>query len=269
VTSPDRFESASGEALYLQVANVLKDEIVSGIYPIGSSLPSEGELCQRFSVSRYTVREGLRQLRQSGLVVSRQGSGTTVATDAASHSYVHEVTSITELSTFVKDMRFDIESMTTVTTDGLLVGQIGGAVGDRWLKVCGRRTVGQDESPICWSEIFINAEFAAVGRLLRGNRGPIFQLIEDLFGERVSEVHQEITACTVASAIAAKLEILAGSVAVQVQRTYQLSSRKTALVAVNTHPANRFRHSMTLRRVSGEARLTYHIEASGPDKERR
>ena len=269
MTSPDRVESASGEALYLQVANVLKDEIVSGIYPIGSSLPSEGELCQRFSVSRYTVREALRQLRQSGLVVSRQGSGTTVIPDTTSHSYVHEVTSITDLSTFVKDMRFDIETTATVTADALLVERIGGAVDDRWLKVCGRRTVRQSESPYCWTEIFINAEFAAVGRLLRGNRGPIFQLIEDLFGERVSEVHEEITACTVVSEIAAKLEILAGSVAVQVQRTYQLASGKTALVAVNAHPVNRFRHSMTLRRVSGEARSTYHIKASGADKEHR
>ena len=54
----------------------LKDEIVSGVLPVGSQLPTEEELCERFSVSRYTVREALRRLREDSLVSSRQGQGT-------------------------------------------------------------------------------------------------------------------------------------------------------------------------------------------------
>ena len=53
--------------LYLQVVRALKDEIVSGVYPVGSQLPTEEELCERFSVSRYTVREALRRLRAGSL----------------------------------------------------------------------------------------------------------------------------------------------------------------------------------------------------------
>ncbi|RYG99361.1 MAG: GntR family transcriptional regulator, partial [Alphaproteobacteria bacterium] len=62
--------------LYAQVAGTLKEEIVSGAWPVGSLLPTEDELCARFSVSRYTVREALRRLREDGLVSSRQGAGT-------------------------------------------------------------------------------------------------------------------------------------------------------------------------------------------------
>jgi len=36
-----------------------------------------------------------------------------------------------------------------------------------------------------------------------------------------------------------------------VQRTYKLATGKVAQVAINTHPASRFRHSMTMRRVKG------------------
>ena len=64
--------------LYLQVASALKDDIVSGAYPVGSLLPTEDALCERFSVSRYTVRGALRLLRDDGLVSSRQGAGTVV-----------------------------------------------------------------------------------------------------------------------------------------------------------------------------------------------
>src|SRR5260221_2657176 len=68
----------SNDLLYLQILRSLKDEIVSGVYPVGSQLPTEEELCARFSVSRYTVREALRRLRDERLVASRRGAGTTV-----------------------------------------------------------------------------------------------------------------------------------------------------------------------------------------------
>jgi GntR family transcriptional regulator len=31
--------------------------------------------------------------------------------------------------------------------------------------------------------VYIDAEFAAIGRLLQRNKGPIFHLIEDMFGQ--------------------------------------------------------------------------------------
>ena len=57
----------SDDPLYLQVVRALKDEIVTGVHPVGSQLPTEEELCERFSVSRYTVREALRRLREDNL----------------------------------------------------------------------------------------------------------------------------------------------------------------------------------------------------------
>jgi GntR family transcriptional regulator len=104
---------------------------------------------------------------------------------------------------------------------------------------------------VCWTELYINREFAAVGRLLQRHRGPIFHLIEDLFGQSIVEVHQEIAAALVSPALAAGLKVKVGATALEVQRTYKLASGKVAQVAINTHPASRFRHSMTMRRVRG------------------
>ena len=243
--------SPGGELLYLQVVNTLKDEILSGVYPIGSQLPTEEELCARFSVSRYTVREALRRLREDRLVASRQGAGTTVIPTNAADSYVHEVTSINDLVAFAIGTRFDIETTTTVKADAKLAARVGGSVGDRWLQVCGLRYADPSQLPTCWTEVFINSEFAAVGRLLPRHRGPIFHLIEDLFGERIAEVQQDIAASSIPPSLASGLKAKAGAMALQVQRTYRLSSGKIAQVAINTHPADRFRHSMTMRRVRG------------------
>lgn len=66
------------EHRYLQVARTLRKEIVDRVYPVGSQLPTEHELCDRFEVSRYTVREALRRLRDDNLVSSRPRTGTLV-----------------------------------------------------------------------------------------------------------------------------------------------------------------------------------------------
>jgi DNA-binding GntR family transcriptional regulator len=51
--------------------------------------------------------------------------------------------------------------------------------------------------------------------------------------------------------LAGGLKVKAGTTALEVQRTYKLATGKIAQVAINTHPAARFRHSMTMRRMKG------------------
>src|SRR5215471_12706970 len=169
--------AGGGEPLYLQLVRALKDEIVSGVYPIGSQLPTEEELCERFSVSRYTVREALRRLREDSLVSSRQGAGTTVVPPRPADSFVHEVMSINDLVAFATGVRFAIDTIEMVRIDHNLSARTGIAHGEQWLAVRGFRHVEGSELPVCWTEVYINREFAAVGRLLQRHRGPIFHLI--------------------------------------------------------------------------------------------
>jgi DNA-binding FadR family transcriptional regulator len=52
--------------------------ILAGEFAINARLPSETDLAQRFGASRPVVREALARLRDDGVVVSRQGSGSYV-----------------------------------------------------------------------------------------------------------------------------------------------------------------------------------------------
>lgn len=64
-----------------QIARQLRTAIESGEYGPGDRLPSQPELASRYGVARETVKAALRLLRNEGLIVSQQGSGTFVNTD--------------------------------------------------------------------------------------------------------------------------------------------------------------------------------------------
>lgn len=236
---------------YLQVARTLRQEIVEGVYPVGSQLPTEHALCQRFSVSRYTVREALRRLREDNLVSSRPRAGTLVVPRASTSSYAQDVMSINDLLAFASGALFVIESNRMVDIDAELAARTGLTAGESWLAVRGFRSADGAPYPVCHTEYYINRAFAAVGRMLQRHNGPIFPLIEDMFGRTIVEVHQEISAVLMPTDLANALAVDAGSAAVELRRTYTTSDGEIAQVTINTHPAARYRHSMTMRRVRG------------------
>ncbi|MGE5191179.1 MAG: FadR/GntR family transcriptional regulator [Deltaproteobacteria bacterium] len=62
-----------------EVTRRIERSIVSGEMQVGDYLPAERALCEQLGVSRSVVREALGRLTSLGLVESRHGSGTRVA----------------------------------------------------------------------------------------------------------------------------------------------------------------------------------------------
>ena len=62
-----------------KLSGALRRDLAAGRLRAGDALPSEGELCRKFGVSRVTVRRGLERLRKERLVESRAGVGHFVA----------------------------------------------------------------------------------------------------------------------------------------------------------------------------------------------
>ncbi|CAN5747169.1 transcriptional regulator NagR [soil metagenome] len=62
---------------YEEIASYVRSLVAAG--SPGDRLPSDAELCERFSVSRMTARYAVAQLAQDGLLVRRRGQGTFVA----------------------------------------------------------------------------------------------------------------------------------------------------------------------------------------------
>lgn len=74
-------EHGDARFAYHRVADELRAEINSGTHRPGERLATQGELTTRFGVSRPTVLQALDLLRNEGLIETRRGSGTFVASD--------------------------------------------------------------------------------------------------------------------------------------------------------------------------------------------
>lgn len=65
-------------AYYIQIYNILKKRIEDRIYLPNKLLPSENELAEEFKVTRITVRNALKRLKQEDRIYTEKGKGSFV-----------------------------------------------------------------------------------------------------------------------------------------------------------------------------------------------
>ena len=241
----------NADLLYDMVARTLRDEIVSGVHPIGSLLPTEAELRERFSVSRHTVREALRDLREAGLVSSRQGAGTVVERRHDARAFVLKAETINDLVSYSSDIWLELESAGIETITGAVADRSGIAEGEEWLVARGVVTDSGSELPVCWGEHFINREYAEIASLLPMHRAPLFRLIEDATGAVIAEIEQEISGSLIPPELAVRLGVEPASAGIEVKRIFTTADDKVAQITLHTHPASRFRYSAKMSRPKG------------------
>ena len=65
-------------ALYLQLAETMRQRIRKGMWKTGDVLPSYETMAKEFQVARVTIRQAVKMLESEGLLAPRRGLGTTV-----------------------------------------------------------------------------------------------------------------------------------------------------------------------------------------------
>lgn len=66
--------------LYVQLKEIIKQDIETGTLKPGQKIPTEFELCEMYSISRRTVRTAVSELIEEGLLDRKQGKGTFIST---------------------------------------------------------------------------------------------------------------------------------------------------------------------------------------------
>lgn len=73
------------KAIYLQMADRLCDEILSGVYKADDRIPSVREYAVMLSVNTNTAVKAYEQLAREGVIYNKRGLGYFVAEDARAH----------------------------------------------------------------------------------------------------------------------------------------------------------------------------------------
>lgn len=227
---------------YLQLAAELRTAIAGGDFPDG--FPTEQALTDRYKVSRFTIREALRTLKDEGLISRRRGSGTTIEAAATRGGALHQpLSNVAELQQYARDTRLDFAWQDSRPLPRVIAEAIGydeRRLFDYW---SGMRT-NSDGSPLAATEVYVpKGLINGIGKISPG-QGAICNQIEAVTGVKIASVRQDIQACAADARLAAALHIEPGAPVLRIIRSYLDKDGFTFEIAVSQHPGDRFAYGV-------------------------
>lgn len=214
---------ASDGTLYAQIEAALTSRFGVDLHP-GDKLPTEDALIDEYGVSRITVRRAIQNLASRGVITTKRGVGSFVATPALSQP-------LTALTSFVEDM--DAHGLKT-TARVLIVEEITAPAHVRVALELplGAKVVHIDRvrlaagQPVSLDETYLPLE---LGRLIAHDdleNEPIFDLLEKRHDTPLIEAAYALKASTAGSEIAAGLDVEEGSAIFRIERTSFTTGQK-------------------------------------------
>jgi len=230
---------------YMQILSILRARVEDGRYPLETSLPSEGELCEEFAASRYTVREALRRLVEQGMVSRRQGSGSVVVASQPQARYVHSLSSLAGLFQFALETHYEVISIDKAILSDGLAEQVGGEPGSVWNLVKGIRRDRAGGEVVSFTHSYIPNRLTRHVEGLPGCIGPFYAQLSRVAREEILEAEQEFRGEPMDEEIAGHLGRKTGDIAICALRRYT-TAKGPIITSLNWHIAENFAFQMKL-----------------------
>ena len=149
----------SRSPLYLQIAEILRQNLGRGVWTPGELLPTISELSAEYSVAKITVRQAVKILEEEGLLDSRRGRGTTVLPPPPARDRLHLGA---RLSTLVDLYRGDKPALVLLEDrDAEVPGEpLIGELSDNGYHLL-RRTHARDGETYCVISIYFDKDLFA------------------------------------------------------------------------------------------------------------
>jgi GntR family transcriptional regulator len=220
----------------LELADRVRAAISAGTYGATGGLPSEAELGREHGVSRVTVRRALEQLRDEGLVTSRQGAGWFVARDPVRQTLgrfrtVEAALEAAGTPATRKVLGFSFEPATTEVAAAL-----GLQAGDEVLRV--RRVTLAAGEPFGLVTVWIPADLGRDLSRADVEQATFYDLLP-LQGVEPVRAVQTVSADAADASDARALAVKAGSPLLTVRRVTYTRDGRPVLLADHRYPGHR------------------------------
>jgi DNA-binding GntR family transcriptional regulator len=201
--------------------------------------PTDLELCDRFGVSRNTVREAIRALQDSGLIRRQAGSGSIVQAIREGDLYTQKMGSLAALDAYASETFFEKRSEAVIVLKPSFAETLGCPPAGRWLHLTGRRFLKTRAEPLAWTELFIAEPYIHVREKLVAGSEPFYEQLRRLCGVVTIEVEQQISAAAIPPATAQILSVEVGTPALLTRRKYFSGSDEPFEISLSLHPGDR------------------------------
>jgi GntR family phosphonate transport system transcriptional regulator len=200
--------TASGVALWRQVADGIERGIADGRFAAGDRLPGETEIAETYRVNRHTVRRALATLAERGLVRAERGSGTYVEAPRLAYPLRARTRFSEIVGTSGREPRGQLIEASQGPATRELARQLGLKTGAPLIRIDALRLA--DRTPICIGTTWLSAErFADAGRVYERVRS-MTKLLAHYGVRDYRRASTRVTAAIVEAADAMRLELALG-----------------------------------------------------------
>lgn len=241
---------------YVELSRLLLSEISSGTYPVGSTLPGELELAEKYATSRGTIRAALDQIQSLGVISRRKRAGTRVEASTPQRTeYGPTISTIDELMQYGSNAQRLVHGTRNLVVDVSMSARLGCPPGTHWMEIQTERSNPLKPGyPLAWSYVYVRAEDGArILDLLDEKQALISDLICSVAGCVVKEVRQTVRAVGVPPELADRLRTAPDAHALEFVRQYYDQSDELIEVSVSIQPADRFSYTTVLQRQKSPA----------------
>lgn len=251
-SEPPALLEGGRQPLYLSLARTLMRDIEQGRYPLGTALPPEESLSRHYAVSRHTVRQALRELKDEGVIWARAGIGTIVRSRPETPRFFSGIKTVWDLLQFVDATQMHVIARGEVVADAALAGQLHCEAGQAWYGIDILRKLPREKQPLSFLQVYVRPEYAAALGPEKVFTRPIYSMLEAHFGLRIVEVRQEITAANLDAEMARALKAQEHQAALRITRYYLDRSGSIVEVGIGYYPSGRYTQHSHFRAKSAE-----------------
>ena len=225
------------QPLYASLAQALLRDIAQERYPVGTLLPTEDAIASRHAVSRHTVRQALRELKEAGVISSHPGIGTRVRAPSESPRVFGGINSIGELLQFAESTEMRVLARKEIVADAAFAAEYDCKRGQAWLQLTLLRKVADEKRPLGHLQAYVRPEYAEAVSREKVYTRPVYALIEEHYGVAIVEVQQEITAVNLDADVARALKAAEGQAAMRITRYFLDRNGTTVEISVGHYPS--------------------------------